>query len=382
MHGDQRGNFCSRKQAVAGRAVVEKNNVAGLLATENISATKHFLENVAIANGGTGQRNIFAGKNALEAQVGHGGSNDAVAFELILRFEVARDGKKHTVAIHDFSRFADKERPISVTVESHSETGLFSDDAFLQAFQMQRAAASVNVTAIGRNAHGDNVRSERAEQFRAELEGCTVSAIQNDPETGELRPGNETLPQKGQVFGVEGFIGHKSSEILWDSFSAVLEDIEFEFLFDRVGEFHPGVKKQLYTVVLKGVVRSGDDHASLEIILANQAGHAGSGDHARKSHCGAGLSKTRRKQGGDVRAGFARVHADERMGGAVFSFEIRADRASGGVERAVVQRRCPRNAANPVGSKKLFRHRQKPVTAEGGPGLGGSQLLRGRPQKV
>src|SRR5258708_2091567 len=90
LHGDQRGNFCSREQAVAGWAVVEKNDVAGLLTTENVSAAEHFLENVAIANGGTGQRNIFARKRALEAQVRHRGSDDAVTFELVLRFEVAR----------------------------------------------------------------------------------------------------------------------------------------------------------------------------------------------------------------------------------------------------------------------------------------------------
>ena len=187
---------------------------------------------------------------------------------------------------------------------------------------MQRTATGVNVTAVGRNAHGDNVGSQRAEQLRSELIGCAVSAIQNDAEVGELRAGNEPLPEKRQIFSVEGFIGGKSKEILWGGFSPVLEDMEFELLFDRVGKFHPGVRKQFYTVILKGVVRSRDDHAGLEVTLANKAGHTGSGDHAGKSHGGAGLSKTRREQGRDVRAGFARVHADENMSGAVFSLEI------------------------------------------------------------
>ena len=146
------------------------------------------------------------------------------------------------------------------------------------------------------------------------------------------------------------------SETLWDSISAVREDIEFEFLFDRVGEFHPGVRKQLYTVVLKGVVRSGDDHAGLEIILANQASHTGSGNHTGKGYCRAGLRKTRRQQGGDMRAGFTRVHADQHMRCAMFALEIRAERPPGGIECGVVQWRCSRNAANPVGSKKLFGH--------------------------
>ena len=86
VHGDQRSNFCSREQAVAGRAVIEKNNVTRLLATENVSAAEHFFENVAVADGSAGQRDIFASQHALEAQVGHRGGDDAVSFELILRF--------------------------------------------------------------------------------------------------------------------------------------------------------------------------------------------------------------------------------------------------------------------------------------------------------
>src|SRR2546426_6977226 len=42
------------------------------------SAAKHFFENIAIANSGAGKRDIFAGKNALQPEVGHGGSDDAV----------------------------------------------------------------------------------------------------------------------------------------------------------------------------------------------------------------------------------------------------------------------------------------------------------------
>src|SRR5260370_911381 len=82
-----------------------------------------------------------------------------------------------------------------------------------------------------------------------------------------------------------------------------------------------------------------------------------SGEQEGTGSWDAGVSRTRRQQGRDVRAGFTRVHADEHMGGAVFALEIRAERPPGGIECGVVQRRCARNAANPIGSKKLFRHR-------------------------
>jgi hypothetical protein len=69
-----------------------------------------------------------------------------------------------------------------------------------------------------------------------------------------------------------------------------------------------------------------------------------------------------------MRAGFSRVHADERMSTAMFALKIRADRASGGVKSGVVQRRSARDAANPVGSKKLFGHGKKSVSPECGAG--------------
>ena len=69
---------------------------------------------------------------------------------------------------------------------------------------------------------------------------------------------------------------------------------------------------------------------------------------------------SRGEQGGHVRTRFASVQADEDMSRAMFSPEIRAERASRGVERGVVQRRRARYAANPVGSKKLFAHFEEP----------------------
>jgi hypothetical protein len=56
------------------------------------------------------------------------------------------------------------------------------------------------------------------------------------------------------------------------------------------------------------------------------------------------------------------------MSGAMFAPEIRAERTSRGVESGVVQRRRARDAANPVGSEKLFGHGKKSVSPECGAG--------------
>ena len=145
---DQGSNFCGGEQAVTGRAVVEKNDVPGLFASERRAAAKHLFKDIAVAHGGAGQRNVFAGQRALQTQIGHGGGHDAVTFQLILRLEEARGGQKHAVTIHDFSAFRDKQRAVGITVKAHTETRFFSDDALPQAVQVQRTAAGVDVPAV------------------------------------------------------------------------------------------------------------------------------------------------------------------------------------------------------------------------------------------
>ncbi len=86
VHGNERSDFYGGKKAVAGGAVIQKNDVAGLLAADDVAAPQHFLEDVAIADGGAGEGNAFASEDALKTQIGHGGGNDAIAFEFVLGF--------------------------------------------------------------------------------------------------------------------------------------------------------------------------------------------------------------------------------------------------------------------------------------------------------
>lgn len=83
-HGNKRSDFYGGKKAITRRTIFQKNDVAGLFAADDIAAAKHFFEHVAIADGGAGQRDAFAGEDALEAEIGHGRGDDAVPFELVL----------------------------------------------------------------------------------------------------------------------------------------------------------------------------------------------------------------------------------------------------------------------------------------------------------
>jgi hypothetical protein len=116
------------------------------------------------------------------------------------------------------------------------------------------------------------------------------------------------------------------------------------------------VREEFYAVVLVGIVGGGDNHAGLKVILAHQAGYAGRGDDSRKSDGAAGQPQSRGKKCGDVRAGFAGIHADEHVGGRMLPQQISAEGAAGGEERGVIERRSAGDTANSVRSEEFFGH--------------------------
>ena len=180
MHGDERGDFDGGEEAVARRAVVKKDDVAGLFAAEDVAAAEHLFEDVAVANGGAGESDTFAGEGALEAEIGHGSGDDAIAVELAERFEVARGSKQDAVAIDDFSRLADEKRAVGVAIERNAKFCPLGDDALLQTFQIKRAAIGIDVATVGFDGHSDDIGSERREKRRAEFVRRAVGAVEND----------------------------------------------------------------------------------------------------------------------------------------------------------------------------------------------------------
>jgi hypothetical protein len=363
VHGDERGDFNGGEKAVAGGAVFEKNDVAGLLAADDVAAAKHFFKHVAIADGSAGERNAFAGQDTFEAEIGHGCGHDAIAVELVLGFKMTCDSQENAVAVNNLSRFADKEGAVGIAVEGHAELGALGEHAFLQTIEMERTASGVDVAAIGRNTHGDNPRAERAKKFGAKFVGGAVGAVEEDAESGKPGAGNDATAKKIEILGVERGIGGEQSWIFRRGIAAMLEDVCFERFLDGVRELHALVGKEFYAVVVVRIVRGGDNHSRLKIILAHETSNAGSGDYAGKGDGGAGLREAGGEERGDVRAGFAGVHAHEHVRGGMFPKQVGGESAAGGEESSVVERRSAGNAANTVGSEKFFGHRELAVNS-------------------
>ena len=116
------------------------------------------------------------------------------------------------------------------------------------------------------------------------------------------------------------------------------------------------MRKEFYAIVVIRIVGSRDNHASLKIIFANQAGDSRSGDDSGKFRAGARLLQARGKQRGDMRARFAGIHADQGVGRAEIVMQVAAKSAPNRIKRVVVERRRPGNATDTIGTKKFFSH--------------------------
>src|SRR6202795_5367959 len=117
---------------------------------------------------------------------------------------------------------------------------------------MEGTAAGVDVAAIGRNTHGDDIGAEGAEEFGAEFVGGAVGAVKDDAETGEIGSGKDSAAEKIEIFGVEGCVGDKEGWIFRRRGGAMLEDVGFEGFFHGVRELHARVREKLYAVVVIG----------------------------------------------------------------------------------------------------------------------------------
>jgi hypothetical protein len=117
------------------------------------------------------------------------------------------------------------------------------------------------------------------------------------------------------------------------------------------------VREKFDAIVLIRIVRGRDDDADVEIILADEAGDAGSGEDAGEGNGSATLDEAGGDDGGDVWAGFAGVRADKRVRGGVVAVEIFGDGKAEGEESGIVEGRSSGNAADTICSKKLSRHR-------------------------
>ena len=156
--------------------------MARLLAAERKVPFEHFLHHVFVADGAAYQSDPERAERQLEPDVAHDRGHDRVALEPPFALQLPAAHQQHGVAIHDFPVVIDEDRAIAVAVERDAHPASMLDDRAREPLRMGRAAAQVDVAAIGLIADHLDVEAEAAEEGRGDRRRGAVRAVDRELE--------------------------------------------------------------------------------------------------------------------------------------------------------------------------------------------------------
>ena len=280
-HGQQ---LQSRHQTVAGGVVLQEDDVAGLLATDNGTVLEHALQNVAVAHGGLDHLKALLLHCDGETQVTHDGRDDLGVGELAASSKVGAADSQDVVAIDLVALTVHEQHAIGVAVVGQADIGVGAQHELAQGLKVRGAALDVNVGAAEIGVDGMHRGAQALQRGRRGLAGSTVTAVNGNDQAVELKAVEgadsvvdvclasvlhlDDVAHTGagrQRVGSHGFLGH---------------DPGADLFLDSIGKLHTLAAKELDAVELRRIVRSGDDNAAIELVLNSEQRHGGRGDNA------------------------------------------------------------------------------------------------------
>jgi len=235
---------------------------------------------------------------------------DAIAGKFVARFEVTRDGQENTVAVDDGAVRSDEKGAIGVAIEGDTKSSIFRGNALLQFFKMQRAATGVDVAAIGFDADTHDVAAKGGKQLGTKLIGGAIGTIENDAEAFERGPVDDATTEEIEILVMKRIICFEVRQWRGNCVGAMFEDASFDFFLHGIRKLHAFVGEEFDAIVLIRIVRGGNDDTDVKIVQTNEASDTGSSENSGERNGSAPFEQTSGDNGGDVRAGFARVSTD------------------------------------------------------------------------
>ena len=139
----------SGKLAVAGSGIIQEDQVAGLLTAQIEAAFQHTLQHIAVTNIGAFQRDSPFARKAVEPQVGHDCCHDRILLQLAAFLHCsAADGHNH-VTVHHMTLFIQDNAAVRIAVKGDAQIKVSVHNGVGQGLHVGRAAAVVDVHAIG-----------------------------------------------------------------------------------------------------------------------------------------------------------------------------------------------------------------------------------------
>ena len=256
--------------------------MTGLLAAEHGAVLTHGLEHVAVAHLGGDDVDALPFHGKLKAQVGHDRRHDEVVVEQTALLEILRADGEQEITVDDRAVRRECEHAVGVAVMGNRDIGTAAFHQELHRLEVRRAAAHVDLAAIGIGVDDKDLGTERTQGGRRRLARCTVRAINGDLHTGKVDAA--LLQHRSRVVGVvEGGIGHGTRLSGLDLLAAQLLDELLHLVLERIGQLVALPVEELDAVVFGRIVACRDDDTAVGTHLARDERDGGRRDDADDS---------------------------------------------------------------------------------------------------
>ena len=147
--GDGLHDLDGGQQAVAGVGVAAEDDVAGLLAADQVAVLAHVFGNVLVAHGGLFIADAELIERLVQAHVGHDGGDDLGIAEGAVLLHILGAEVHDMVAVDLVALLVHGEAAVGVAVKGEAHVEMVVDNELLEIMYMRRAAVDVDVQAVG-----------------------------------------------------------------------------------------------------------------------------------------------------------------------------------------------------------------------------------------
>ena len=184
---------------VAGRGVIEEDDVPGLLAAEVVSARAHLVDDIPVADRRADHPPSCSADRAVEPEVAHHGRDEGIVPQRPLPEHPRRAKRHHGVAVDNRPPLVYQDHAVRVPVEADADVSPGLDDLVRRDLRVERSAAQVDVAAVGRGPDRFDLRAELAEDERRGLVRGAVSAVHDHPDAVERQVPRERVLELDDV---------------------------------------------------------------------------------------------------------------------------------------------------------------------------------------
>ena len=227
----------------------------------------------------------------FQGHVAHGGCHKQIARQFAPGHHGLGAHGHKLVAVNDVAVFVHNNEAVSIAVQRKAHVGPHLAHLGRHHFGIERAAVLVDVGAVRACADAENFGSQFFKSQRGNFVAGAVGAVNHNAQARKRQLGRETafgvnnIAPPG-VFNLGGAANAARFRI--GPFIVRIQHHGRYFVFGQVGELVTIGIKKFDAVVVKGVVRGGNNHPKVGPHAAGKEGYGRSGQRAGHDHVHAG----------------------------------------------------------------------------------------------